>query len=102
PTRPNSTQSECFGQGICNSSNLQYDVFYARKVPGHAGFFDNFRVSDTSSIVQFDFIGDYIGLAGNQTELFAVWTDRRNRTSIFQTDNDVFGSRIIAGGGTPK
>ena len=102
PTLPTSTQFECFVLGICNSSNLQYDVFYARKVPGQAGFFDNFRVSDTSSIVQFNFIGDYIGLAANDTELFAVWTDRRNRISIFQTDNDVFGSRIIAGGGTPK
>jgi hypothetical protein len=71
-------------------------------VPGQSGFFNNFRVSDTSSIVQFDFIGDYIGLAANDTNLFAVWTDRRNRTSIFQTDNDVFGSRIIAGGATPK
>lgn len=102
PTLPNSTPFECFVQGICNSSNLQYDVFYARKVLGQPGFFDNFRVSDTSSIVQFDFIGDYIGLAANDTDLFAVWTDRRNRISIFQTDNDVFGSRIIAGGATPK
>ena len=102
PTLSNSTQFQCFVQGICNSSNLHYDVFYARKVPGQSGFFDNFRVSDTSSIVQFDFIGDYIGLAANDTDLFAVWTDRRNRTSIFQTDNDVFGSRIIAGGATPK
>jgi hypothetical protein len=102
PTLSNSTQFQCFVQGICDSSNLHYDVFYARKVPGQSGFFDNFRVSDTSSIVQFDFIGDYIGLAANDTDLFAVWTDRRNRTSIFQTDNDVFGSRIIAGGATPK
>jgi hypothetical protein len=102
PSLPNSTPSQCFVQGICNSSNLHYDVFYARKVPGQPGFFDNFRVSDTSSLVQFDFIGDYIGLAANETDLFAVWTDRRNRTSIFQTDNDVFGSRIIAGGATPK
>jgi hypothetical protein len=102
PTLPNSTPFQCFVQGICNSSNLHYDVFCARKVPGQPGFFNNFRVSDTSSIVQFDFIGDYIGLAANDTDLFAAWTDRRNRTNIFQTDNDVYGSWIIAGGATPK
>ncbi len=101
-TLPNSTQFQCFTQGICNSSNLHYDVFYARKVPGRETFSDNFRVSDTSSLVQFDFIGDYIGLAANETTLFAIWTDRRDRTNILQTNNDVFGSRIIAGGGTPK
>ena len=84
-----------------NSSNLFYDTFYARRVPGHDDFFRNFRVSDTSSINAFGFIGDYTGLAANDTELFSIWTDRRNRTSIFQFDNDVFGSRIIAGGGTP-
>jgi hypothetical protein len=41
------------------------------------------------------------GLAQDETAPFAVWTDRRNRISIFESDNDVFGSRVIAGGGTP-
>jgi hypothetical protein len=84
-----------------NSSNLRYDIFYARKVPGQGGFFRNFRVSDTSSLSAFIFLGDYIGLAQDETASFAVWTDRRNRISIFEFDNDVFGSRVIAGGGTP-
>ena len=84
-----------------SSSNLFYDNFVARKVPGHNYFFDNLRASDTSSISQFIFIGDYTGIAAIPTTSYAVWTDRRNRTNIFDANNDVFGSRIIAGGGTP-
>jgi hypothetical protein len=84
-----------------NSSNLYYDNFVARKAPGQASFFTNLRASDTSSISQRDFIGDYTGIAVNPGTTYAVWTDRRNRTNIFDQNNDVFGSRVIPGGGTP-
>lgn len=84
-----------------NSSNLFYDNFVARKVPGQDSFFTNLRASDASSISQFVFIGDYTGVAANATANYAVWTDRRNRTNIFDSNNDVFGSRVVAGGGTP-
>lgn len=83
-----------------NSSNLFYDQFYSRKVPGH-GWFSNFRVSDTSSISDFFFIGDYIDLAANDTNRFAIWTDRRHQTSIFAPEDNTFGSRIISGGAAP-
>jgi hypothetical protein len=85
-----------------NSSNLYYDNFVARKVPGQESFFTNLRASDTSSISQFIFIGDYTGIATNSTTEYAVWTDRRNRTNIFDSNNDVFGSRIIPGGAAPS
>jgi len=85
-----------------NSSNLFYDMFYSRKVPGQGvGWMENFRVSDTSSINDFIFIGDYNDLTTNDTLLFGVWTDRRHQTDIFAFEDNVFGSRIIAGGGTP-
>jgi len=84
-----------------NSPNLFYDIFYSRKVLGKGvGWFSNFRVSDASSINDFIFIGDYNDLAANQTTLFGVWTDRRHQNSTFAFEDNVFGSRIISGGGT--
>jgi len=79
-----------------NSSNLRYDMFYARKVPGDS-WSENKRISDLSSISDFLFIGDYNDLTVSN-KLFAVWTDRRHRTSIFDFEDNVFGTHIIAGG----
>jgi len=93
PNVPTSTPFQCFVLGICNSSNLRFDMFYSRKVPGEAGWRDNSRVSDSSSISDFVFIGDYNDLTVSN-KLFAVWTDRRHRTSIFQFEDNVFGSQI--------
>lgn len=84
-----------------NSSNLYYDNFYSRMVPGAAGWTTNFRVSDTSSISDYLFIGDYTDIAVNNTTTFSIWTDRRHQGSIFAPEDNVFGSRIISGGGTP-
>jgi hypothetical protein len=87
--------------GVCNSPNLFYDIFYARTTPGRgAGWFTNFRVSETPSIQDFSFGGDYIDLTANQTLLFSIWTDWRDKL-VFDFEDDVFGSRIIAAGAAP-
>jgi hypothetical protein len=99
PSLPTSTFEDCFVNGICNSPNLFYDIFSS--VRKGSGWSRNFRVSDASSINDFLFIGDYNDLAANDTTLFGIWTDRRHQTSIFAFEDNVFGSRIIAGGGTP-
>lgn len=97
PNLPTSTPAACFSGPVptrnCDSPNLFFDVFYARKVPG-AGvdWFQNFRLSDSPSIQDFTFSGDYIDLAANDRGRFAVWTDRRDQTSVFASDDDVFGS----------
>ena len=83
-----------------NSPNLYYDIFYARK-PGTYPFFSrNMRVSEASSIQGF-FTGDYNDLAANDRLLFAIWTDRRDKSDIMDFENDVYGSRIIPGGAAP-
>jgi hypothetical protein len=82
-----------------NSPNLYYDIFYSRKPPG-GGWFNNFRVTETSSINDFIFIGDYNDLSA-VNKVFAIFTDRRHRTSIFDFEDNVFGSQIIPGGGAP-
>jgi hypothetical protein len=101
-----STPAQCFTGPVqtrqCNSPNLFYDIFYARKVPGRGtGWFTNFRVSESSSIQDFDFGGDYTDITANATMLFGVWTDRRDKLTTFDLEDDVFGSRIIAGGAAP-
>ena len=99
PSVPTSTPEDCFVNGICNSPNLFYDIFSSRRKG--SGWSRNFRVSDASSINDFVFIGDYNDLASNDTTLFGIWTDRRHQTSTFALEDNVFGSRIIAGGGAP-
>jgi hypothetical protein len=99
------------------SSNLFWDIFYSRKVPGKgAGWFRNFRVTEASSLQDWIFTGDYNDLAANNRGLFAIFVDRRDKslpscfppagcgppTGIFDFEDDVFGSLIIAGGGRGK
>jgi hypothetical protein len=84
-----------------DSSNLFYDIFSARKVPGQGvDWSRNFRVSDASSINDFLFIGDYNDLTATNI-LFGVWTDRRDKVSIFDLEDDVYGSRVKSTGSTP-
>ena len=74
------------------SPNLYYDIFAAKKGFGNSGWFPNTRVSDATSIVDFVFIGDYFDLAVNDKFFFGIWTDRRDKTDIFDFEDDVFGS----------
>ena len=75
-----------------NSPNLYYDIFGAKKGFGSSGWFKNTRVSDMTSISDFFFVGDYFDLAANDQYVFGIWTDRRDKTSIFDFEDDVFGS----------
>lgn len=75
-----------------SSPNLYYDIFSAKKGLGSSGWFPNQRVSDMTSIVDFIFIGDYFDLAANDQFVFGIWTDRRDKTEIFDFEDDVFGS----------
>ena len=104
PDIPISDPIDCFTApaGPCNSPNMIYDISYSRATPGASGWFTNFRVNDTPSLQDFVFTGDYTDLAVNQSVLFGIWTDRRHSTSIFSSSDNTFGSRIIAGGGSPR
>jgi hypothetical protein len=75
-----------------SSPNLYYDIFSAKKGLGSSGWFPNQRVSDVTSIVDFVFLGDYFDLAANDQLVFGIWTDRRDKTDIFDFEDDVFGS----------
>ena len=96
PNLPTSTPQACFTGPIptrnCDSPNLFYDVFYARRLPGQGtGWSENMRLSDTLSIQDFTFGGDYIDLAVNDRLVYAIWTDRRDQISPFASDDDIMG-----------
>jgi hypothetical protein len=96
PNLPTSTPAACFTGPIptrnCDSPNLFYDVFYARRLPGQGtGWSDNVRFSDVLSIQDFTFAGDYIDVAVNDRLVYAIWTDRRDQISVFSADDDIMG-----------
>jgi hypothetical protein len=72
--------------------NLYYDIFAAKMEVGKSGWFPNRRVSDASSIVDYLFIGEHFDLAANSKFFFGVWTDRRDKTSVSDSEDDVYGS----------
>jgi hypothetical protein len=74
------------------AENLFYDIFYSTKPPGE-GWRENVRVTAQSSISDFNFLGDYIDLSTDNGSLFTVWTDRRDKASIMDPEDDVWGSR---------
>jgi len=74
--------------------NLKYDVFTARKSAGDLTFSTNERLTTRSSFSVWSFLGEYNGLAWDGQKWFAVWTDRRVATSIFDQNSDIYGSSI--------
>jgi hypothetical protein len=88
---PAGATSQCPGFAV-DVENLFYDIFYSTKPPGE-GWSPNVRVTDASSISDFIFLGDYIDLSTDNGSLYTVWTDRRDKLSIFDLEDDVWGSR---------
>lgn len=78
-----------------NLDNTLYETYWARKVPGATSFSKEQSVSDTPSLSSWLFTGDYTGVAVNDTTLYAVWTDRRVDSTIWDYNNDAYGSRVI-------
>lgn len=79
-----------------NSPNLYYDMFAASRTVGRDGWSRNGRVSDSSSISDFIFLGDYNDLTSAHSLLFGIWTDRRHQSDVFAFEDNVFGSGIRA------
>jgi len=76
--------------------NLAYDIFHSRLLPGRwSSWSCNRRVTDVSSTQDGVSTGERTGLAANHSGLiFAVWTDRRDKASTSDGEDDVYGSRI--------
>lgn len=76
--------------------NLAYDIFHSRLLPERwSSWSCNRRVTDVSSTQDGVSTGERTGLAANHSGLiFAVWTDRRDKASTSDGEDDVYGSRI--------
>ena len=76
--------------------NLVYDIFHSRLLPERwFSWSCNRRVTDVSSTQDAVSTGERTGLAANHSGLiFAVWTDRRDKASTSDGEDDVYGSRI--------
>jgi hypothetical protein len=70
--------------------NLEYDIFSSTRQGG--GWSRNVRVTDQASLTDFNFLGDYIDLTAEIP--YTIWTDRRDKLSIFDDEDDVWGSRV--------
>jgi hypothetical protein len=70
--------------------NLEYDIFYSTQQG--QGWRPNVRVTDRASLSDFIFAGDYNDLTPTNGGLFTVFTDRRDKLSIFDLEDDIWGS----------
>jgi hypothetical protein len=95
---PDGRTSQC--PFSADTANLTYDHFASYRPPGN-DWKPNIRVSDTSSLSDFIFIGDYVDTTVDNGSLFTIWTDRRDKLSIFDGEDDTYGSRWSPAGGTP-
>ena len=86
---------------LSEQDNLFYDCYYSRKTSGN-DWFRSFRVNEVSSMSDSVYIGDYFGITKNDTTLFGVWTDRRDKSSASDPEDDAYGALIISGGATPE
>jgi hypothetical protein len=75
--------------------NILFDIFYTRATGDF--WSPSARVTDQSSVSDFDFIGDYNDLTAGSNYSFGVWTDRRDKISFFDFEDDVWGGRIEHG-----
>lgn len=86
---------DCGGIG----TNCLYDQYYATTGAGGWGSTPNKVLTDVSSVSDYLFIGDYTDsstnrIAGTTGNAQIVWTDRSDKTSIFDYEDDVYSDQV--------
>jgi hypothetical protein len=84
-------RSTALGPGL---QNVSYDAKYRRSIIGGPTFQTPVFASDQSSLSEYLFIGDYIDGAANSRRYHVIWTDRADKTSIFDYEDDIFTDRF--------
>jgi len=75
--------------------NCHYDIYFTQGTTLSSS--SNQRVTDASSLSDYTFIGDYMDATpGSSVDL--VWTDRRDKTSIFDQEDDVLFDKVESPG----
>jgi hypothetical protein len=70
--------------------NLVYDVKYRVSTVGGGAFKPPVLVTGQSSLDQYYFAGDYFDSSATGRRYHVIWTDRGDKTSIFDYESDVF------------
>ena len=73
--------------------NLIYDVRFRKSINGGATFAGPVTVTDVPSLSDYEFIGDYFDSAATMRRYHLAWTDRGDKTDIFDLEDDVFADR---------
>ena len=73
--------------------NLFYDVRYRKSVNGGATFAGPITVTDVVSFSDNEFVGDYFDTSTTMRRFHLAWTDRGDKTDIFDFEDDVFADR---------
>jgi hypothetical protein len=81
-------------RSTATSPNLIYDVRYRKSVNGGVTFAAPVTVTDVPSLSDFEFIGDYFDSAATMRRYHLVWTDRGDKTSIMDLEDDIFADHF--------
>lgn len=77
--------------------NLIYDM-YSATIDENSNISPNKRVSDVSSTSDFTFIADYFDVSVHRSvgekSAYVIWTDRRDKSDIFDPEDDVAMDKI--------
>lgn len=77
--------------------NSIYDI-YSATIDKYGKISPNKRLSDASSTSDFTFIADYFDVSVHrsvsQSPAYVVWTDRRDKTTIFDPEDDVAVDKV--------
>jgi hypothetical protein len=80
-------------RSLAAAPNQLYDVRYRRSINGGATFTPPVTVTDVVSLSDFLFIGDYFDTTTTMRRFHLAWTDRGDKTDIFDVEDDVFADR---------
>jgi hypothetical protein len=76
--------------------NIGYDIYAVSAASTLSTPPANFRISDTTSVSDYLFRGDYIDSAAAKpgNKVYIVWTDRHDKLSPFNDEEDIYGDRV--------
>jgi len=78
--------------------NLIYDVYTRFSTNNGSTFQAAKLITDSSSLMDYVFIGDYLDGSANRRNFHVVWTDRVDAISILSYEDDVFHDRFAPPG----
>ena len=80
-------------RSLAAAPNRLYDVRYRRSINGGGTFTPPITVTDVVSFSDNEFVGDYFDTTTTMRRFHLAWTDRGDKTDIFDFEDDVFADR---------